>query len=137
MILGMKTRKTGVTIDSDLLRKLDEYMSRTGIKSRSRIINRALEHYISERLSLLEDRPSVGVISIIYEHHAGNVEHELTHAQHDHLDIVVSNMHIHLDKERCLELIVVKGDMSRIRSLINRLENIRHIKVLRHDIHHI
>ena len=136
-MLGMKTRKTGVTIDKDLLQKLEEYMFRTGIKSRSRIINRALEHYISERLSLLEDKPSVGVISIIYDHHAGNIEHELTHVQHDHLDIVVSNMHIHLDRERCLELIVVKGDMSRIRSLINRLENIRHIKVLRHDIHHI
>jgi CopG family nickel-responsive transcriptional regulator len=128
----MKTLKTGVTLDVDLLEKLNRFMEIMGYKNRSRIINKALELYITEKMSLMGEGLGVGVLTLIYDHHIGNIEHEMTHIQHDHLDIIISNLHIHLDKDNCLEVIVVKGDINKIRGLVNQLEKLRGIKIIRH-----
>lgn len=133
----MRTIKTGVTLDIDLLRKLDSYMDKMGYRNRSRIINRAIEQFLSEKMELLEEGRGVGILTLIYEHHVGDIEHKMTHIQHKYLDIVVSNTHVHLDEENCLEVIIVKGDKVRIRELVSELERLQQIKVIRHDIHPI
>lgn len=133
----MKTIKTGVTLDMDLLEKLNAYMDKMGYRNRSRIINRAIEHFLSEKMELLHGGRGVGVLTLIYQHHAGNIEHKMTHIQHRYLDIVISNTHVHLDEENCLEVVIVKGDIARIRSMVSELERLKQIRVIRHDIHPI
>jgi len=133
----MKTIKTGITLNIETYEKLNEFMKIIGVSNRSGIIDKALNYYISERLSLMGEGKGVGIITLIYDHHVGNIEHELTHLQHDYLDIVITNLHIHLDKDRCLEIVVVRGEIERIRSMVNTLEKLRGIKIIRHDIHTI
>ncbi len=128
----MPTVKTGVTLNKDILEKLTSFMEMMGYTSRSRIINEALGIYIVERSTLLGEGVAVGIVAIIYDHHASNIEHELTHIQHDFLDIIISSLHVHLDKINCLQVIVVRGEISRIKSLIVHLEKKRGIKTLRH-----
>ena len=128
----MGTVKTGVTLDKDLLDKLNQFMEVMGYTSRSRLINEALNIYIVERSALLEEGKAVGIIAIVYEHHVSNIEHELTHIQHDYIDIIISTLHVHLDEANCLQIIVVRGSISKIKSLIVELEEKRGIKILRH-----
>ena len=133
----MKTIKTGITLNIETYKRLNEFMKTIGVSNRSGIIDKALNHYITERLSLMGEGKGVGIITVIYDHHAGNIEHKLTHVQHDYLDIVITNLHIHLDKDKCLEIVVVRGEIKRIRSMVNTLEKLRGIKIIRHDIHTI
>ena len=133
----MPTIKTGVTLDEEVLEKLNRFMDVMGYTNRSRVINEALNIYIVERSALLEKGSAVGILAIIYDHHASNIEHEMTHIQHDYLDIIISTLHVHLDKVNCLQVIVVRGKISKIKSLIVHLEHQRGIKILRHILSRI
>lgn len=120
--------KTGVAIRKDTLIKLESYMKSMGITNRSKIIDEALELFLAERRVLLESGVVGGAILIYFDHDA---EEELTHIQHDFLDIVISNTHAHIDEENCIEAILVKGDVKKIKKLISAIENLKGIKAVR------
>ena len=48
-------------------------------------------------------------IQQVYDHHTQHVQEALTDIQHDHHDILVPAMHVHLDHHNCLEVFVVRG----------------------------
>jgi CopG family nickel-responsive transcriptional regulator len=128
----MRTVKTGVTLDRDTLGRLDILMDMLGYKSRSRVINEAIEIFISERSTLFREGSVVGLIILIYDHHRIGVEHILTEVQHDFLDVIVGSLHIHIDRDNCMEMVVVRGDMKVIKSLIGRLEATKGLRLLKH-----
>jgi len=133
----MPAIKTGVSLDPEVLDKLNRYMRIAGYRNRSRVINQALNLYIVEKEALLQEGKGVGVLTLLYDHTVSDIEHNITHIQHDYLDIIVSSIHVHLDNINCLEVIVVRGDIKRIRKLAERLENLKGMKVLRHVLSRI
>ena len=120
--------KTGVAFKKDTLDKLEAYMKSMGIANRSKIIDEALELFLAER-SILMGVGKVGGAILIYFNH--DAEEQLTHIQHDFLDIIISNTHAHIDKENCIEAILVKGDVRRIKELISAIEGIKDVKAVR------
>ena len=63
----------------------------------------------------------MGVVTLIYDHHAGRIAERLTELQHLHLDRVVTTTHVHLDAHRCLEVILLRGPARTIRDLADSL----------------
>jgi metal-responsive CopG/Arc/MetJ family transcriptional regulator len=67
-----------------------------------------------------------------------------TEAQHQHHDLVVSAMRVHLDHDHCLESVILKGPTGAVRSFANRIEaerGVRHgqvnlVTVETGDAHH-
>jgi CopG family nickel-responsive transcriptional regulator len=45
----------------------------------------------------------------------------LTRTLHDHHDLSVAGMHVHLDHESCLEISVLRGSVSAVRNLADEL----------------
>ena len=133
----MTTIKTGVTIDQEIFEKLKILMETFKYTSRSKIINEALELYISERSLLMNKGKATGIVSVIYNHGKGNIEDRLTHIQHKYLETIIGTFHIHLDRKNCMEAVIVKGDIKNIRNLISELEGTRDIRLIRHLLFHI
>jgi len=121
--------KTGVALRKDTLDKLKIYMDKTGLNNRSKIIDEALELYLAERSLLIDFGKVGGAILVYYHHHA---EGELTHLQHDFIDIIISNTHMHIDRDNCIEAILVRGEINRIRDLVNMLEKIKDVKAVKY-----
>jgi len=63
----------------------------------------------------------VGTISLVYDHHLRQLPKRLTSFQHDHYQTILSSLHVHLDEDNCLEVLVVKGKESEIRAVAERL----------------
>jgi CopG family nickel-responsive transcriptional regulator len=79
---------------------------------RAALIEEAITHDESE---------AMGVVTLIYNHHATRIARRLTDLQHHHLDRVVTTTHVHLDEHRCLEVILLRGPAREIRELANDL----------------
>lgn len=133
----MTTIKTGVTLDQDILKKLGKLMQLFNYRSRSKVINEALELYISERSLLMNKGKATGIVLIVYNHHKKNIEYTLTHIQHEYLNTIVGTFHLHLDERNCMEAIIVKGEIEDIRNLVSELEGTRNLRMLRHLLFHI
>jgi CopG family nickel-responsive transcriptional regulator len=76
----------------------------------------------------------VGVLVIVFDHHARDLQKVLTEIQHRHRRIICSSMHLHLDEQMCLEAIAVRGQAREIRELTDMLRSKRGVRYVRPTI---
>ncbi|WP_290597406.1 MULTISPECIES: nickel-responsive transcriptional regulator NikR [unclassified Archaeoglobus] len=118
--------RIGVSLPKNLLDEFDRIISTRGYSSRSEAIRDAIRNYISEYRWLESERGEVvGVMVVVYDHNVKGVSDVIIDLQHDYNDVVTSSTHIHLNKDQCLELILVKGRMDKIRGLVDKLSATR------------
>jgi len=122
--------KFGVYIPQDLAKDLEECMKFLGIQSKSKFIQESIRAFISEHKWRLHGR-AVGVISLIYNHHIKGADERLTDVQHDFIDIIVGTLHVHLSKDLCLLVIIVRGSTDKIKKFVGSVMNIRGVKLVR------
>ena len=123
-----------VAMPESMLEQFDELSARRGI-----IANRseAVRDLIRERL-VEEDLESpdvevVGSITMVYNHHQQGLSQLLDEIQHEHLDVVISKMHVHLDHGNCLETLAVRGSSASVPALADKLlgtKGVRHGKLV-------
>jgi CopG family nickel-responsive transcriptional regulator len=128
-----KITRVGVTFPPDLLKDFDETVQKMGYPSRSKAIQDAVSHFVSEKKWLQEDEdsPQTGVLLMVYDHEARGLEAELTEAQHHHSSLISSTLHVHVSERDCLEAIAVRGKASEIRRLSDELTTKRGVKILK------
>jgi len=128
----MSTVKTGITIPQDVLEEVEKYMKKMGIRSRSKIIAEALRLYLEERKTILVEKGIfVGSLFVVYNHERGDTIEKLIDIQHNFLENIQSVLHVHISHEKCLEIIVVHGEIEKIKQLISRVENILGVELVR------
>ena len=110
-----------VAIGGELLRRFDQYRENHRYPNRSEAVRGLMRDALIEEVIDREDSEAMGVITLIYDHHAGRIAERLTELQHGHLEQVVTTTHIHLDERRCLEVILLRGSTGRVRELADKL----------------
>jgi CopG family nickel-responsive transcriptional regulator len=117
----------GVSLEKALLERFDVFLRREGFASRSE----ALRELIRRELIREEWRgggPVAGAITLVYNHHRRDLVNRIMDIQHDAQRLVVSNLHIHLDHDHCLEIIAVKGRPDQVRRLADTLRTVKGVK---------
>ncbi|MBN1772059.1 MAG: nickel-responsive transcriptional regulator NikR [Deltaproteobacteria bacterium] len=112
--------RIGVAIDADLLARFDAWCAANGRGNRSE----AFRDLIRERLveAEMDERVEVvAAVSLVYDHHRRELSRRLIHLQHEEGHHVVSSMHVHLDHDRCLEVIVLRARARDARAFAERL----------------
>jgi CopG family nickel-responsive transcriptional regulator len=118
----------GVSMDPRILKMLDGLVRRRAYGNRSEAVRDLVRAEHVRQVWQAGRRPVVATLTILYDHHVGEIGHRLTGLQHEHGDLVHSTMHVHLSHAMCLEVIVLKGAAGRIRRLSDRLIAARGVK---------
>ncbi|MCI4435327.1 MAG: CopG family ribbon-helix-helix protein [Ignisphaera sp.] len=120
----------GVYVPPDLAQELNKLMKSMGIESRSKLLQEALRLFIAEnRWNIAQS--VVGAVVVLYNHEVRGVDEELTNIQHRFLEIIVSALHVHIDRERCMLVIAVRGNSERIKEFLKELHNIKGVILVR------
>lgn len=114
----------GVSIEDPLLTAFDEHIQRQGYRNRSEAIRDLIRGVLSEARWEEEGEGAAGIV-LVYDHHKKELTDRLVDIQHDALDLVVSTLHVHLDHDRCLEVIVARGPADRIGRLADELRSLK------------
>jgi CopG family nickel-responsive transcriptional regulator len=125
-----KVSRISISIDPKLLNELDELIQRIG-HNRSSAVQLAIRDFLTEHKWKDLDGVLSGVITMTYEHHTSGIMEQLTDLQHDYTDIINSSTHIHLDHDNCLEILAIKGEAFKIKSLAESLGTTRGIQQIR------
>jgi CopG family nickel-responsive transcriptional regulator len=122
-----------LSLSEDLLRELDEVLGKEHSATRSEVVRQALRNYISEynKLDNIEGNV-IATITVLYEKAEKN--EELFQVQHEFGDMITAYLHSHLTGENCLEVMVVKGSSSRLKSLIDGLKSNKPVKQIKFSI---
>jgi CopG family nickel-responsive transcriptional regulator len=108
------------SIEEPLLERLEQLVHEGGYANRSEFIRDMIRDRLVER-EWKENEEAVGTVTLIYNHHKHGLSERLTHVQHHYLHVILASTHIHLDKELCAEVIVVKGRAADIKDLADQL----------------
>lgn len=118
-----------VAIPEDLLGDFDAYAARRGTSAnRSEVIRDLMREKLVEEASAAPGGEVVGSITMVYDHHAPDLTRRLDDVQHDHMPLIVSATHVHLDHRNCLEILAVRGPGDEIRQLADRLLGIKGVR---------
>lgn len=118
----MEINRIGVSLPKNLLEKFDRIITSRGYASRSDAIRDAIRNYLIEYEWLeKEGGEIVGVINVMYNHHHRGTSDSIISLQHEYGDEIISTMHIHLNEDNCLEMVIVKGKMEAIKRLVDRI----------------
>jgi CopG family nickel-responsive transcriptional regulator len=110
-----------VAIGGELLRRFDRYREEHRHPNRSEAVRGLMRDALIEETIGHDDTLAMGVVTLVYNHHVGRVADRLTELQHLHLERVVTTTHVHLDAERCLEVILLRGEARIVRELADSL----------------
>ncbi|MEJ2634768.1 MAG: nickel-responsive transcriptional regulator NikR [Calditrichia bacterium] len=116
----MKLIRFGVSIPDELSKNFDEHIEKKHYSNRSEAIRDLIrKELIQEEVN--KNAEVVGVVNILYNHHRRELTDKLTDIQHDHHDQVLSSMHIHLDHDNCIEVILMRGKSQDVKQLAEKL----------------
>ena len=106
-----------ITMPTDLFRAFDERNERKGYRNRSEAIRDLVREALVREEWGDPARQVAATLTLVYDHHTRTLGDKLTDLQHDHGEIIVSTLHVHLDHHHCLEVIVLRGPSAKIRAL--------------------
>ncbi|HNS54210.1 MAG TPA: nickel-responsive transcriptional regulator NikR [Syntrophales bacterium] len=117
----------GVSLDKALLDRFDRLIRGKKYTNRSEALRDLIRKELVE-VEWEEDREVAGAITYVYDRHRRELLNRLTDLQHDHQPIIISTQHVHLDHDRCLEIVAVRGRARAIRRLADALKAVKGVR---------
>ena len=120
----------GVSVEDELLQSFDQLIHGQGYANRSEALRDLMrDALIKSRLESTNETDEVlGSLTLVYDHHASDLSDKMNELQHNHHNLVVSVLHVHISHDDCLEVIVLRGAMREVRELSDGLLSLRGVK---------
>jgi CopG family transcriptional regulator, nickel-responsive regulator len=118
----------GVSIDERLLDRFDELITEKAYVNRSEALRDLIRGSLVDSQWEVGDEEAVGTVTLVYDHHAHDLADKLTEHQHSHHQEIVSTLHVHLDSDHCLEVVVLRGVARDIRRIADGLIGTKGVK---------
>lgn len=117
-----------VSVPPKLLADYDKMVAEKGYDNRSPAIADMMRAQLVEHRQKNGSGEIAGTITLVYDHHTQHVQEALTAIQHDHYEVIISTMHVHLDHHNCLEVLVVRGKAALVKKISDELIAARGVK---------
>ena len=110
-----------ISVPRSLARQLDQMTREKSYDNRSLAVADMIRAHLVEHRQNFGDQEIAGTITLVYDHHKQHVQATLTDIQHDHHEIIISSLHVHLDHHNCLEVLAVRGKAGVIKRIADEL----------------
>jgi len=118
-----------ITLPPDLLQKFENFMNTKGYYSRSEAFRDAIRNLINEtELAATQTETVAATIMITCDYERKDIDIKMTELRHEYDDVIIENIHRHIEKRYCLEIFITQGNNKRILNLINRLRGMHGIQ---------
>ena len=118
-----------ITVDDELVAAIDRIIAACGYQNRSEAIRDLTRAGITQ-LQEQSDNPQSGVAALVYvyDHQERALAKRLTGSFHEHHDLSVATMHVHLDHDSCMEIAVLRGAMRDVRQFARHVVSERGVR---------
>ena len=118
-----------VAMPEELLMSFDAFMARRGLaKNRSEVVRDLVRDALIQDDAGLPGTEVMGTLTIVFNHHASDVQEKLHTIQHAHYGMIVSTTHVHLDEDNCLEVIILCGETTDVHDIADHILGTKGVK---------
>lgn len=124
--------RLGISVPAALLDRFDALIASKGYASRSEAYRDLMRNALIEEFVATPKQNVIGTLTLVYNHHVRQVNDRLTEMQHGHHNQIVSTIHVHLDHDNCLEVLILKGRAREVQQIAEALiatKGVRHGKL--------
>ncbi len=121
-----------VSLPADLLDELDDMVVQRKLPNRSHAIAEMAREQLTEHARELGAKSMAGTISLVYDYRKRNLQRKLADIQHQNYLMVVTSMHVYLEHDQSLEVLLVQGPARELRRLADKLaacKGVKHAKL--------
>lgn len=113
--------RISLSMPKGLIERLDAMNARRGFESRSQAISSMIHQQLAEYSENLGNEIMTGTITIIYDHARNNLKKRIAEIEYENINEVISSLHILLENEHTMEVILVQGPAGRLRHIADEL----------------
>jgi len=113
--------RIGIAIPEELVEQFDRLIERRGYSTRSEAVRDLVRKELVNEIAASPNAEVYGTVTLIYDHHARLLLDKLTEIQHQYHQAIISSLHVHLDHDNCLEVILVRGKSALVQKLADML----------------
>lgn len=118
-------QRFSVSVEAELLREFDRYCHRHRFATRSEAVRQAIRELLTREAWETAGKTVVGTLTLVYDHHRGPLRDRLLEFQHQHADVIVSVLHVHLSHDLCLEVLVLRGEAGKLQKVASELRGMK------------
>ena len=115
--------RISVSLPETMLRDMDQMVNDRGFGSRSQALVNMIHQYITEHRHQYGNEIMAGTINLVYDHTIPGLQKQLAELQHNYLDEVISSLHVHLQHEQTMEVILVQGPAQKLKAIADKMQS--------------
>ena len=109
--------RTTLAIERNLLEKFDLWLTKHSYANRSEAVRDLMRNTLIEQEWASPSAQVLAVLSIVFDHGRHSLSQALAHIQHEAHHCILCSQHVHLDRHKCAEVIVMQGKAAQLRRL--------------------
>ena len=113
--------RISISLPEDLHAELDVMVAERGFESRSQAIKDMLRQHLVEHKVQTGKQVMVGTITLLYNNAANGLQKILSDLQYQHVNEVISSLHVHLMDNQTMEVILVQGPVQLLQGIANAM----------------
>lgn len=117
--------RISMSLAEDLLTDLDRMVVERGFESRSHAISEILYQSLIEHKCEHGNEVMVGIITLFYDNSVPGLQKQLADLQFQHIDEVISSLHVHLMHNQTMEVVLVQGPASSLQAIADGMTSRR------------
>jgi CopG family transcriptional regulator, nickel-responsive regulator len=121
-------QRMSVTIPESLLRSLDQMVAERGFENRSQAVAELIQDRVSEHQQNTGNETMAGSITLFYDQTKNNLLAQLAELQRQHVAEVISSLHVQLEQNFMMEVILVQGPAQKLKHITNALVACKGVK---------
>jgi len=120
--------RIGISLDKKLLRQFDKLIGAKGYANRSEAVRDLIREKLVEEEWAAPKGEAVATVLLVYEHDTLDLPRKMASLEHGAYHRIVSTMHVHMDHDNCLEIVILRGPARDIKNLGEKLISLRGVK---------
>jgi CopG family nickel-responsive transcriptional regulator len=127
----------GISMPQSLIEQYDRLIALQGYDNRSEAIRDLTRKALLTSSAMQPDETVAGTIVMVYDHHISDLPITLMELQHEYHHAIISTMHIHLNHQQCLEILVVRGKVQKLRELQQQIQVLKGVGYAELSVTHV
>jgi CopG family nickel-responsive transcriptional regulator len=119
-----------VSLNQRILNDIDMLQEEMGFSGRSETIRAAIRMLLADKRE--KDDLKGTIDATLFVIHDEKASDKVSTIRHDYQDLIKTQVHNHLENQKCLEIFVIRGDAKRIKSMTNAFQvnkNLDYVKL--------
>lgn len=116
-----------VSLEPELLDQFDQFCTEGRFATRSEAVRQLIREKLTTVAWANDAKDVAASLTLVFDHHKSKLTERMLEVQHNHTEMIVASMHVHLNHDLCMDVIAFRGPAKEMQELAAELSGLKGI----------